>query len=65
MSFTDELSKLALLLFAKCLATIINTRSLKTLVAITQNVFFARSPRAETAICGLATTGECYCTLVP
>jgi len=40
----------------------INTRSLAALVAITQNVFLARSLRAP--ICGHVTTAECRYTLV-
>jgi len=45
MSFTNELLKLALLLFTTC-SSILNTRSLAALVAIAQNVFPARLLRA-------------------
>jgi len=45
MSFTNELFKLAFLLFKTCLA-ILNTRSLEALVAMMQRVFLASSLRA-------------------
>jgi len=41
MSFTEELFKFALLLLTTCPA-VQNTRSLPTLVVITQNLFLAR-----------------------
>ena len=43
-------------------SSILNTRSLAALVAITQNVFSARPLDLETPICGLANTEECLYT---
>jgi len=61
MSFTDKLFIFALLLFTKYLA-ILNTRSLAALVAITQNVFTARSLRAGSSNLWFRNNGECHYT---
>jgi len=45
MSFTDEIFQFDILLFTAC-PEILCTRLIAALVAITHNVFLARSPRA-------------------
>jgi len=65
VSLTDELFKVVLLLFTTC-PTMLNTRSLPSLAAITQNVFLARSLTARNSnLHSLSMTGEYRCTLVP
>ena len=65
VSLTDELFKVVLLLFTTCPA-MLNTRSLPSLAAITQNVFLARSLTARNSnLHSLSMTGEYRCTLVP